>query len=52
MYVSAKGVKYTINEYIDKNPDNEFLNKIKNDGYSVRVGVYHGNSAINWRAHS
>ena len=34
MYVSAKGVKYTINEYIEKYPDNDFLNKIKNDGYS------------------
>ena len=33
MYVSAKGVKYTINEYIDKYPD-VILNKIKNDGYS------------------
>ena len=29
-----QGVKYTINEYIEKYPDNDFLNKIKNDGYS------------------
>lgn len=34
MYVSKKGLEYTINEYIEEFPDNDFLNKIKNEGFS------------------
>ena len=34
MYVSKKGLEYTISEYIKEFPDNCFLNKIKNEGFS------------------
>ena len=34
MYVSAKGMKYTVNEYIEKYPDNDFLKGMKNNGYN------------------
>ena len=33
MYVSAKGLKYTINEYLDKYPNDVTLNKIKSNGF-------------------
>ena len=33
MYVSAKGLKYTINEYLDKYPNDVTLNEIKSNGF-------------------
>ena len=33
MYVSAKGIKYTINEYLDKYPNDATLNELKACGY-------------------
>ena len=33
MYVSAKGIKYTINEYLDKFPNDVTLNELKACGY-------------------
>ena len=33
MYVSAKGLRYTINEYLDKYPNDVTLNEIKSNGF-------------------
>ena len=33
MYVSAKGLKYTINEYLNKYPNDVTLNEIKSNGF-------------------
>ena len=33
MYVSAKGLRYTINEYLDKYPNDIILNEIKSNGF-------------------
>ena len=33
MYASAKGLKYTINEYLDKYPNDVTLNEIKSNGF-------------------
>ena len=37
MYVSAKGLKYTINEYLDKYPNDIILNEIKSNGFDGKM---------------